>query len=117
MPSVDQMAEWCATALEAFGTGIITITAFYVLLFALYKAVKKVNADTIYREVRKLLGRGILLGLEFLVGADIIRTVAVELSFENVGALALVVAIRTFLSYTLEVELTGSWHWEKNNIN
>jgi uncharacterized membrane protein len=63
--------------------------------------------------MRQRLGRGILLGLEFLVAADIIHTVAVELSFETVGVLALIVLIRTFLSFTLDVELTGRWPWQE----
>lgn len=57
------------------------------------------------------LGRGILLGLELLVAGDIIHTVAVELTFETVGVLAIIVLIRTFLSFALEVELNGRWPW------
>jgi uncharacterized membrane protein len=62
-----------------------------------------------FREIRQRLGQGILLGLEFLVAADIIYTVAVELTFKTVGVLAIIVVIRTFLSFSLELELTGSW--------
>lgn len=61
------------------------------------------------------LGRGILFGLEFLVAADIIHTVAVELTFTTVGGLAIIVLIRTFLSFTLEVELTGHWPWQNKS--
>jgi uncharacterized membrane protein len=64
------------------------------------------------RHYRQGIGRAILLGLEFLVAADIIRTVAVEPSFTNAGVLAVVVVIRTFLSFTLELELTGRWPWQ-----
>jgi len=53
-----------------------------------------------------------LLGLEFLIASDIIYTVAVELTFETIGVLAIVVLIRTFLSLTLEVEMTGKWFWQ-----
>lgn len=53
-----------------------------------------------------------MLGLEFLIAADIIHTVAVELTFETVGVLAVVVLIRTFLSFTLAVELNGRWPWQ-----
>jgi uncharacterized membrane protein len=59
------------------------------------------------------LGRSILLGLEFLVAADIIRTVAIEPTFYNVGVLALLVIIRTFLSFALGLEITGRWPWQK----
>lgn len=66
-----------------------------------------------YRLYRQLLGRSILLGLELLVAADIIRTVAVTPTFESVGVLAIIVLIRTFLSFSLELEITGRWPWQK----
>ncbi|MBD0328805.1 MAG: DUF1622 domain-containing protein [Thermoleophilia bacterium] len=66
-----------------------------------------------FRYYRRGVGRAILLGLEFLVAADIIRTVAVAPTFRGVGVLAIIVAIRTFLSMTLEVELEGRWPWQK----
>jgi uncharacterized membrane protein len=65
-----------------------------------------------YRIVRTVFGRSILLGLEFLVAADIIRTVAVQPSLENVAVLGLIVLIRTFLSFSLEVEIDGRWPWQ-----
>jgi len=68
---------------------------------------------TPYRAYRQLLGRSILLGLELLVAADIIRTVAVTPTFESVGVLAIIVLIRTFLSFSLELEITGRWPWQK----
>ena len=66
-----------------------------------------------YRSYRQLLGRSILLGLELLVAADIIRTVAVTPTYESVGVLAIIVLIRTFLSFSLELEITGRWPWQK----
>jgi uncharacterized membrane protein len=68
---------------------------------------------SVYRSYRQLLGRSILLGLELLVAADIIRTVAVTPTFESVGVLAIIVLIRTFLSFSLELEITGRWPWQK----
>ena len=65
-----------------------------------------------YRAYRRRLGRAILLGLELLVAADIIRTVAVRPTFESTGVLAIIVLIRTFLSISLEVELEGRWPWQ-----
>ncbi|NES16215.1 MULTISPECIES: DUF1622 domain-containing protein [Micromonospora] len=65
-----------------------------------------------YRAYRQGVGRAILLGLEFLVGGDIIRTVAVSPTFTSVGVLALIVLVRTFLSFSLEVELDGRWPWQ-----
>ena len=65
-----------------------------------------------YRRFRQQLGRSILLGLELLVAADIIRTVAVTPTLSSVVVLALIVAIRTFLSFSLELEITGRWPWQ-----
>jgi uncharacterized membrane protein len=66
-----------------------------------------------YRAFRASLGRSILLGLEILVAADIIRTVAATPTFESVGVLAGIVLIRTFLSFSLEVELEGRFPWRR----
>ncbi len=104
-------AEWCALIVEAIGIGVITSIALYALVFAVIRLLRREAAETIFQSVRQRLGRGILLGLEFLVAADIIHTVAVELTFETIGVLAIIVVIRTFLSFTLEVELTGRWPW------
>ncbi len=65
-----------------------------------------------YRMLRQGIGRALLLALELLVAADIIDTVAVEPSLENLGRLGLLVVIRTFLSFSLEVEIDGRWPWQ-----
>ncbi len=68
-----------------------------------------------YRTVRQGIGRAILLGLELLIAGDIIRTVATTPTFTSVGILALIVLIRSFLSATLEVEVTGRWPWQSQS--
>jgi uncharacterized membrane protein len=70
----------------------------------------------IYRRFREQLGRTILLGLELLVVGDIVRTVAAAPTLTSVAVLAIIVLIRTFLSFSLEVELTGRWPWQANNV-
>jgi uncharacterized membrane protein len=67
-----------------------------------------------FERFRANLGRSILLGLELLVAADIIRTIAIAPNFENLGVLALIVAIRTFLSFSIEVEIEGRWPWRRH---
>lgn len=108
-------AELIAVSVEAIGILIIGLVSVFVVLLLLYHALRRRDIASIYSEGRQILGRGILLGLEFLVAADIIHTVAVELSFGTVGVLAIIVLIRTFLSFTLELELTGRWPWQKNS--
>jgi uncharacterized membrane protein len=70
----------------------------------------------VYRPFRQRLGQSILLGLELLVAGDIVRTVAVTPSLTSVAILALIVLIRTFLSFSLEVEISGRWPWQKRDI-
>ena len=65
-----------------------------------------------YRQLGLRLGRTLLLGLEILVAADIVRTVALEATLESVVVLALLVLVRTFLSWALEVEIEGRWPWQ-----
>ncbi|MAN51938.1 MULTISPECIES: DUF1622 domain-containing protein [unclassified Marinimicrobium] len=106
------VAAWCAVVIEAIGIGTIALFALYALFNAVLRLLKRESLDFIFQELRQLLGRGILLGLEFLIASDIIYTVAVELTFETIGVLAIVVLIRTFLSFTLEVEMYGKWPWQ-----
>jgi uncharacterized membrane protein len=109
---IKPLAIWCAAIIEAIGIGVITLFAIYALTNATTRLLKKEEKDTIIQDIRELLGQGILLGLEFLIAADIIYTVAIELTFPTIGSLAIVVLIRTFLSLTLEVEMTGRWPWQ-----
>lgn len=108
------LAEWCAAITELLGIFVIVGFAVYTLFFAGFQLLKKVPTESLFHQVRQRLGSGILLGLEFLVAADIIHTVAVELTFKSVGVLAAILLIRTFLSFTLELELSGSWPWQRH---
>jgi uncharacterized membrane protein len=72
--------------------------------------------SNVYSRFRQEVGRAILLGLELLVAADIIRTVAISPTLESVGVLAGIVLVRTFLSFSLDVELTGAWPWRRTGV-
>jgi uncharacterized membrane protein len=111
--TVKPFAEWCAGLVEVVGISIIVGFGLYVVLFALTRSLRRKQFDETIHQMRQQLGRGILLGLEFLVAADIIHTVAVELTVTTVGVLAIIVLIRTFLSFTMELELTGRWPWQQ----
>lgn len=111
---VAPVAEWSAAALEILGLLVIVSFTVISLLFGAIRLFQGEAREENFRQVREGVGRGVLLGLEFLVAADIIHTVAIELTFQSVGVLALIVLIRTFLSFTLEVELTGKWPWQKS---
>jgi uncharacterized membrane protein len=112
MEIVTPLAEWAAAIIEILGVILIAGMAIYALVMAGWQRLRGEDTKQVFSETRRRLGRGILLGLEFLVAADIIHTVAVDFSFETIGVLALIVLVRTFLSFTLEVELTGNWPWQ-----
>lgn len=94
--------------------GVLVIVAGMAIAAVSFLAAQRRHAERepSYRVFRQQVGKSILLGLEFLVAADIIRTVAVDPTFRGVGVLAVVVAVRTFLSFTLDVELEGRWPWQ-----
>lgn len=101
--------EYLAVAIIAGMTGYSTIR-FFILLIA-----KKNTPDANYREYKHTLGLGLLLGLEILVAADVIRTVALEFTLENIASLGLLVVVRTFLSWSLMVEIEGRWPWQQKH--
>ncbi len=105
-------AEWSIAILELLGIGIIMIFAFHATFYNLYRLITEGTREKMFQTYRLQLARGILLGLEFLVAADIIKTVAIELTFSSVGILAVIVLIRTFLSFAIEMEITGKWPWQ-----
>lgn len=102
-----------AQVLEGAGVAVIVVGAAVVSLVTIYRGLRSGDLRHWYRQIRHGVGRAILLGLELLVGADIIRTVSEVPSLEDVAVLAGIVAIRTFLSFTIEVELEGRWPWQK----
>lgn len=114
MEFVVDVARVSASVLELAGIAIIVAQAVYSPLHALVLKFKMRSDVALFNTWRIELGKGILLGLEFLVAADIITTVAVEFSLESIGILAAIVGIRTFLSFALEVEMTGRWPWEQH---
>ena len=96
---------------EVLGVGVILAG----LLMAAVQAVvlmARGKGHLAYERVRATFGRSILLGLELLVAGDIIRTVAVDPTLNNLMVLGLLVIIRTFLSWSLEVEIDGRWPWQ-----
>jgi uncharacterized membrane protein len=101
--------------IDAAGVAIIVIGA---VISAGAAAVRFAHHETgVYHRLRKQLGQTILLGLELLVAGDIVRTVATEPTFSSVAILAIIVLIRTLLSFSLEVELTGRWPWDQHRLS
>ena len=97
---------------EWVGVGVLVIGAVLALIWY-GRDLQRGRSAAAFSGLRKNLGNTVLLGLEFLVAADIIRTVAVDMTFENVVTLGLIVLIRTFLSWSLDVEIEGQWPWRR----
>ena len=110
---LDSFVPFVVQAIELVGVSIIAIGSAITLAFFLIALAKRVSIEDAIARFRSDLGRSILLGLEFLVAADIISTVVVDLSLENVASLAGIVFIRTLLSFSLEAEIDGRWPWQR----
>jgi uncharacterized membrane protein len=106
-PAVAIAIEFVAIAVFVIGA-VLAFGAFFVRL------TRHRSLDECYQSLRADLGRAILLGIELLVMADIIGTVAIAPSFTNLGVLAIIVLIRTFLSFALEVEVSGRFPWRQH---
>ena len=108
----ETIIHWTTTTLELAGIFVMTLWMLLASLVALVRAARGMAASHLYEWYRQTLARAILLGLEFLVAADIINTVAVDPSFRSVGVLGMIVLVRTFLSFTLELDISGRWPWQ-----
>lgn len=100
---------WAASLFEAAGTFAMVIGALVAVTLALRDLASGGRAT--FKAFRQRLGRAIILGLEFLVAADILRTISTDPTLREVAILGGIVLIRTFLSFSLEVELEGRWPW------
>ena len=108
-----QAADVVGTGFQVVGIAVLVIGA--LLAFVVYlKASRRRDTPTAYSDLRRDLGKAILVGLELLVAADIISSVAINPTFATVGVLGLIVLIRTFLSWSLEVEVNGRWPWQSS---
>ncbi len=107
--------DLAGTGFEVAGVAILVIGAVVAAIrFAFDLIHRRTGGNKAYQSFREGLARAVMLGLEFLVAADIIRSVALEPTFQSVGVLGLIVAVRTFLSWSLEVEITGHWPWYRS---
>ena len=105
------VSEW----IEILAIAVIAASIVIALVVGVRTALA-VDALAGVVAVKRQIGRGLLLGLDLLIAADIIRTVTLEPTLENVAALGLLVVVRTFLSWSLVVELSGRWPWELDRM-
>ncbi len=109
----EPLLEWIALAVEVAGILVIVVGVVSSTVQFLRRVAKRHDLGQTYHAYRTSLARGILLGLEFLVAGDIVGTVAIDPNLDNLAVLAGIVLIRTFLSFSLEVEIEGRWPWQK----
>jgi uncharacterized membrane protein len=113
--ATEPILEWidlAALAIEVLAVVIIVAAVAGATVHFLYLALRRQHVHDIYRQYKTRLGKTLILGLEILVAADIVRTVALETTLESVVGLGLLVLIRTFLSWSLSVEIEGHWPWQ-----
>lgn len=107
LDTIAQMLEVCGVLAIVAGTA-------FALCEALRNLVRHREGEKIFDLFRTRLAKSILIGVEFLIAADIVGTVTIDPTTESLGKLAMIVLIRTFLSFTLEVEIEGRWPWQRN---
>jgi uncharacterized membrane protein len=111
LTTVPEWVEGVSVAVEVFAITIIVAGIAYASFLILYRLLRR-QAEDHYATYKAILGRSLLLGLEILVAADIIRTVALDPTLESVAVLGLLVLVRTFLSWSIIVEIEGRWPWQ-----
>lgn len=109
MEDISRAFEWIAVA--------VLIVAFSLAVLGVTRDLTRGEAASItYRRGRRIFGRGLLISLEVLVAADLIRTVAVEPTLSSVGVLGVIVVVRTLLSFALDIEIDGVLPWRKRSL-
>ena len=111
--SFDELMELVVHGFEVGGVTILVVGSLAAFVRAAL-SYRRVGALQAYEEARRNVGRAILLGLEFLIIADIVLTITVDPTLQSAMALGLIVLVRTFLSFSLEVELEGTLPWRKS---
>src|SRR5262245_38649502 len=103
--------------LEVIGIGIEVLAALVIVIglgWSTFLFLNRQRADKHYETYNIRIGRSLLLGLEVVVAADIVKTIAAEPTLMSLAVLAGLVLIRTFLSWTLVLEIEGRWPWQRN---
>jgi uncharacterized membrane protein len=110
--------EWAALGIEVLGAVVIVAGVLRVAITkGTIRFLFRLDEPGAYGRYKHQMGRSLLLGLEFLVAGDVVRTVALEPTLLNVSVLGLLVLVRTFLSWSLAVEIEGHWPWQSNQAS
>ena len=112
----DDLMELVVHGFEVAGVAVLVLGAIGAFVHAAWTA-RRAGPRSAYETARRSVGRAILLGLELLIIADIVLTITVDPTLESALALGLIVLVRTFLSFSLEVELEGSLPWRRASVS
>ena len=116
MGNYEHVISEVVKVVEAFGAGIMVVGGLGAFLVFAFRVLRTETASGSYQELRRNLSRCILLGLEVLIIADIVRTIIVDSTIESVTVLGIIVVIRILLSFSLEVEIDGVWPWRRDQL-
>jgi uncharacterized membrane protein len=109
--------ELIGLAFELAGVTALVIGSILAFVRSIVSLIQLRDGPVAYRHLRLYLGRSIVVGLELLIAADIVRSVAIDPTFTSVGVLGLIVLVRTFLSWSLDVEINGEWPWQRSRLH
>jgi uncharacterized membrane protein len=113
--NVRAVIEWAALGIEILGALVIVAGVLKVVITrGTIRYLFQLDRPGAFESYKHQMGRSLLLGLEFLVAGDVVRTVALEPTLNNVAVLGLLVLIRTFLSWSLAVEIEARWPWQRS---
>ena len=112
--TVSHLIHLVGVCIEIFGVFIIVVGIIWSTFVLLHR---RQTEPQNYDQYKIRIGRSLLLGLEVLVAADIVKTIAIEITFTSLGLLAGLVLVRTFLSWTLVLEIEGRWPWRREPMN
>lgn len=114
MTATLEIVELVGQGVDLAGVAVMVLGMIAATWYFLNNRRRGADPAETYQNYRHGIGRAILLGLEILIVADIIRTIAIEPTFSSLGILAIIIVIRTFLSWALELELEGRWPWQQH---
>lgn len=118
MKTIHEIIEWAAFGIELLAVAVIVGGVVIIAVKrGTVRYLFKLDKEGAYESSKHQLGKTLLLGLELLVAADVVRTVALEPTLNNVGVLGLLVLIRTFLSWSMVVEIEGRWPWQGKAVS
>jgi uncharacterized membrane protein len=117
MMDINHTVELIGLAFELAGVGVLAAGSALAFVRSLVSLISIRDGSLAYRHLRLYLGRALMIGLELLIAADIIHSIAVDPTFATVGVLGLIVLVRTCLSWSIDVEINGEWPWQRARLH